>query len=101
VSRYRRWNIGPLGTGDRTLILAQQNERIIVDRIWITNKDSSNRNVDMHHLPADDGVNADDYGLIHDHTITRKAYEDHRVADLHGAWRQAHGRCVGTQTRSS
>ena len=72
---YRRWNIGPLGTGDRTLILAQQNERIIVDRIWITNKDSSNRNVDLHHLPADDGVNADDYGLIHDHTISAKTYE--------------------------
>ncbi len=71
---YRRWNIGPLGTADRTLILAEANERIIVDRIWITNKDTSNRSVSVHHLPADDGAVVDDFCLLHDYTINSKTY---------------------------
>jgi hypothetical protein len=75
VTQYRRWNIGPLGTADRDLIRAQQNERIIVDRFWITNKDTSNRSVDIHHLPSDDGAVVDDFCLLHDHTINSKDYE--------------------------
>lgn len=72
---YRRWNIGPLGTADRTLIRAQQNERIVVDRIWICNKDTSNRTVDVHHLPADDGAVADNFVLLHNHAINAKTFE--------------------------
>jgi hypothetical protein len=75
VTQYRRWNIGPLGTGDRDLIRAQENERIVIDQIWITNKDTSNRTVDLHHLPADDGASTDDFCLIHGHTINSKTYE--------------------------
>jgi hypothetical protein len=75
VTQYRRWNIGPLGTGDRDLIRAQQNERIIVDRLWIANKDNSNQSVDIKHLPSDDGAAVDDFCLLHNHTINSKAYE--------------------------
>ena len=75
MTQYRRWNIGPLGTADRDLIRAQQNERIIVDRFWITNKDTSNRSVSIHHLPSDDGAAVDNFSLLHDHTINSKAYE--------------------------
>jgi hypothetical protein len=75
VTQYRRWNIGPLGTGDRDLIRAQQNERIIVDRLWIANKDNSNQSVDINHLPSDDEAAVDDFSLLHNHTINSKAYE--------------------------
>ena len=71
---YRRWNIGPLGTGDRTLVVAQANEQIIIDRIWITNKDTSNRSVDVHHLPADDGASTDDFCLLHGYTVNSKTF---------------------------
>jgi len=74
VSQYRRWNIGPLLTADRVLVRAQQNEQIIIDQIWITNKDNSNYTVDLHHLPADDGASTDDFCLIHEYTVNSKTY---------------------------
>lgn len=72
---YRRWNIGPLGTDDRTLVAAQANERIIVDRLWLANKANGSRTVDIHHVPSDDDVNVDDFCLVHNHTINSKKYE--------------------------
>ena len=74
MSRYRRWNIGPILTADRVLIRAQQNEQIVIDQIWITNKDNSNYTVSLHHLPADDGAVLDNFSLIHEYTVNAKTY---------------------------
>lgn len=72
---HRRWNPGPLLTTDRVAVQAAENERIIIDQIWITNKDTSNRNVDIHHVPSGDTGSVDNFCLLHDHTINSKTYE--------------------------
>ena len=71
---HRRWNIGTLTAVDRAAVRAYENERIIIDQIWITNKDTSNRSVDLHHLPAGDTSSIDDFCLIHDYTINAKTF---------------------------
>jgi len=72
---HRRWNIGTLTTADRVAVRAHENERIIIDQIWVTNKDTSNRNFDIHHVPAGDTGSVNDFSLIFDHALNAKTYE--------------------------
>lgn len=64
-----RYNIGILGTSSRILIQAGESEQVTIEQLWLCNVGSSNRTIEMAHVPAGDDGAETNFRLFHETTV--------------------------------